>query len=33
VKRLREATVAEICEVPGVGPSIAEVIVSTLKGE
>lgn len=33
VKKLREATAAEICEVPGIGPSIAEVIVSTLKGE
>ncbi|MBN6055443.1 hypothetical protein JYK22_26145, partial [Nonomuraea sp. RK-328] len=33
VKRLREATVAEICEVPGIGRSTAEVIASTLKGE
>ncbi|WP_235994641.1 excinuclease ABC subunit UvrC [Nonomuraea montanisoli] len=33
VKRLREATVAEICEVPGIGRSTAEVIVSTLRGE
>ncbi|WP_101787010.1 excinuclease ABC subunit UvrC [Nonomuraea indica] len=33
VKKLREATVAEICEVPGIGPSTAEVIASTLKGE
>ncbi|MFI6315900.1 excinuclease ABC subunit UvrC [Nonomuraea sp. NPDC050556] len=33
VKRLREASAAEICEVQGIGPAIAEVIVSTLKGE
>ncbi len=33
VKKLREATADEICAVPGIGPSIAEVIVSTLKGE
>lgn len=33
VKRLKEATVAEICEVPGIGQATAEVIVSTLKGE
>ncbi|TDB95661.1 excinuclease ABC subunit UvrC [Nonomuraea longispora] len=33
VKKLRAATAAEICEVPGIGPSIAEVIVSTLKGD
>jgi excinuclease ABC subunit C len=33
VKKLREATAAEICEVPGIGPAIAEVIASTLKGE
>ncbi|MEU8150459.1 excinuclease ABC subunit UvrC [Nonomuraea sp. NPDC048901] len=33
VKKLREATAAEMCEVPGIGPAIAEVIASTLKGE
>ncbi|MEV0587684.1 excinuclease ABC subunit UvrC [Nonomuraea sp. NPDC050310] len=33
VKRLRDASVSEICEVQGIGPAIAEVIVSTLKGE
>ncbi|WP_250905580.1 excinuclease ABC subunit UvrC [Nonomuraea sp. NEAU-A123] len=33
VKKLREATAAEICQVPGIGPAIAEVIASTLKGE
>ncbi|WP_327091788.1 excinuclease ABC subunit UvrC [Nonomuraea sp. NBC_01738] len=33
VKRLRDATVTEICEVPGIGQATAEVIVSTLKGE
>jgi excinuclease ABC subunit C len=33
VKRLRDASVAEICEVPGIGQAIAEVIVSRLKGE
>ncbi|MEU7897892.1 excinuclease ABC subunit UvrC [Nonomuraea sp. NPDC049152] len=33
VKRLREATVAEICEVPGVGRATAEVIVSRLAQE
>ncbi|GAA4084701.1 excinuclease ABC subunit C [Nonomuraea soli] len=33
VKRLREASVTEICEVQGIGPAIAEVIVATLKGE
>ncbi|HEX4812148.1 MAG TPA: excinuclease ABC subunit UvrC [Nonomuraea sp.] len=33
VKRLREASATELCEVPGIGPSLAEVIVSTLKGE
>jgi excinuclease ABC subunit C len=33
VKRLREATAAEICEVPGIGPATAETIVSALKGE
>ncbi|MEV4553857.1 excinuclease ABC subunit UvrC [Nonomuraea wenchangensis] len=32
VKKLREASVAEICEVPGIGPAIAEVIVATLAG-
>nr|WP_219465802.1 excinuclease ABC subunit UvrC [Nonomuraea rhizosphaerae] len=33
VKKLREATAAEICQVPGIGPAIAEVIASTLKEE
>ncbi|WP_084958192.1 excinuclease ABC subunit UvrC [Thermoactinospora rubra] len=33
VKRLREADVAEIQQVQGIGPALAEVIVSTLKGE
>ncbi|GIH94628.1 UvrABC system protein C [Planobispora siamensis] len=33
VKRLREATAAEICQVPGIGPATAETIVSALKGE
>ncbi|GAA3160554.1 excinuclease ABC subunit UvrC [Planomonospora alba] len=33
VKRLREATAAEIREVPGIGPATAEAIVSALKGE
>jgi excinuclease ABC subunit C len=33
VKKLREATAAEICQVPGIGPAIAEVIASTLKRE
>ncbi|GAA3447480.1 UvrABC system protein C [Planomonospora venezuelensis] len=33
VKRLREASAAEICQVPGIGPATAEAIVSALKGE
>jgi excinuclease ABC subunit C len=33
VKRLRDATAAEICEVPGIGPSTAEAIVTALRGE
>ncbi|MGV9328803.1 excinuclease ABC subunit UvrC [Streptosporangium sandarakinum] len=33
VKRLREATAAQICEVPGIGPATAETIVSALKDE
>lgn len=33
VKRLREAGVAEICEVPGIGRATAEVIVSRLAQE
>lgn len=33
VKRLREATAAQIREVPGIGPATAETIVSALKGE
>ncbi|GII87633.1 UvrABC system protein C [Sphaerisporangium siamense] len=33
VKRLRGATVDEICEVPGIGLSTAEAIVAALKGE
>ncbi|MGV9307415.1 MULTISPECIES: excinuclease ABC subunit UvrC [unclassified Nonomuraea] len=33
VKRLREATVAEICEVPGIGRATAEVIVSRFAQE
>jgi excinuclease ABC subunit C len=33
VKKLREATAEEICEVPGIGPATAVVIVSTLKGD
>ncbi|MFI6603104.1 excinuclease ABC subunit UvrC [Nonomuraea sp. NPDC050536] len=33
LKKLKEATVADICQVPGIGQSTAEVIVSTLKGE
>ncbi|MBO3748625.1 excinuclease ABC subunit UvrC [Streptosporangiaceae bacterium NEAU-GS5] len=33
VRKLRDATVAEICEVPGIGPSTAEAILSALKGE
>ncbi|MCG5215071.1 excinuclease ABC subunit UvrC [Streptosporangium sp. KLBMP 9127] len=33
VKRLRDATAAEMCEVQGIGPALAEVIVSALKGE
>ncbi|MGW5489272.1 excinuclease ABC subunit UvrC [Streptosporangium sandarakinum] len=33
VKRLREATAAQICEVPGIGPVTAETIVSALKDE
>ncbi|GII96600.1 excinuclease ABC subunit UvrC [Sinosporangium siamense] len=33
VKRLREASAAEICEIPGIGPATAELIVTALKGE
>ncbi|TKK84123.1 excinuclease ABC subunit UvrC [Herbidospora galbida] len=33
VKRLGDATAAEICEVPGIGPATAEAIVAALKGE
>ncbi|GII51640.1 UvrABC system protein C [Planotetraspora thailandica] len=33
VKRLRDATAAEILEVPGIGPSTAEAIVAALKEE
>ncbi|WP_433381967.1 excinuclease ABC subunit UvrC [Streptosporangium sp. CA-115845] len=33
VRRLQEATAAQICEVPGIGPSTAETIVSVLKGQ
>ncbi|MFD9945589.1 excinuclease ABC subunit UvrC [Nonomuraea sp. NPDC059023] len=33
VKKLKEATVAEIREVPGIGEATAEMIVSRLKGE
>ncbi|WP_245690936.1 excinuclease ABC subunit UvrC [Sinosporangium album] len=33
LKRLREATAAEICEVPGIGPATAETIMTALKGE
>ncbi|WP_225878326.1 excinuclease ABC subunit UvrC [Spongiactinospora rosea] len=31
VKRLRDATVEDICEVPGIGPALAEVIMSSLR--
>ncbi|MEU0519088.1 excinuclease ABC subunit UvrC [Streptosporangium sp. NPDC006007] len=33
VRRLREATAAQIREVPGIGPATAETIVSALRGE